>query len=212
MAGVGRVAVGAAAALVVVASACSVEPDVDAAVDPAPSATAGPTSSTTSTVAAPTTSTVATTVAPAAPPATGASSSTSVTSTVTANIDDEIEDPSFDIGDSVQLDFDVATFAVDDAGIGGPPPLDDTSGLDPDGDTAADLTGWAAFEQSLRSELLRTDNTAFSVAVSIGGDVVHASAGGVRDPAIGDPVDIDDRFRIASISKSITAIVAMTLV
>src|SRR5690606_28181899 len=41
-------------------------------------------------------------------------------------------------------------------------------------------------------------------------ELVHAAAYGER--AAGDPADITDRFRVASISKTITAIVAMQLV
>jgi D-alanyl-D-alanine carboxypeptidase len=48
--------------------------------------------------------------------------------------------------------------------------------------------------------------------VSIGGDVVHAAAFGTRDPAANDPAGPEDRFRIASISKTITAVVALQLV
>jgi D-alanyl-D-alanine carboxypeptidase len=48
------------------------------------------------------------------------------------------------------------------------------------------------------------------VAVMIDGRVVHAAAYGERVPA--DPAEPTDRFRVASISKTITAIVAMQLV
>lgn len=122
----------------------------------------------------------------------------------------EGDEPSFDIGESVELDVDLVRFPVDDAGLGGP-----TSGSPSDGEpgsASGSVTGWEAFDASLRADLLRPGNTAFSVAVSIGGDVVHAAAFGERDPSTGAAADVGDRFRIASISKPITAIVAMQLV
>ncbi len=84
-------------------------------------------------------------------------------------------------------------------------------GLDDAGE--AQPTGWAAFDASLDAALLRNGNSAISVAVSIGGDVVHARGFGFRAPLLNDEVtDTDDRFRIASISKTITAITLLQLV
>lgn len=129
----------------------------------------------------------------------------------------DTEDPSFVLGPDVVLDLDVARFPEDDAGIGGAddpsvdadqPAGDDSEPGSPD----ASLTGWAGVDQYLESVLIRPGNTAASVAVSIGGDVVHRAAFGLRDPDLGDQAEPQDRFRIASISKPITAITVMALV
>ena len=85
------------------------------------------------------------------------------------------------------------------------PALDDSG--------AAAPTGWAAFDRSLEDALLRNGNTAASVAVAIGGEVVHEDAFGLRAPFISeDEAAPGDRFRIASISKPITAITLLQLV
>ena len=73
-------------------------------------------------------------------------------------------------------------------------------------------TGWAAFDFFLSDALIRNGNTAASVAVSIGGTVVHRAAMGERTPLSGDRAEIQDRFRIASISKTLTAISLLQLV
>ena len=73
------------------------------------------------------------------------------------------------------------------------------------------LTGWAAFDdQIIRSVLGGSD--AVSVAVAIDGEVVHDAAFGARIPDTFEAVATTDRFRIASISKTITAITALQLV
>jgi D-alanyl-D-alanine carboxypeptidase len=85
------------------------------------------------------------------------------------------------------------------------PALDDSGSAAP--------TGWAAFDRSLQDALLRNGNTAASVAVAIGGEVVHEDAFGLRAPFISDDEAAPgDRFRIASISKMITAITLLQLV
>jgi D-alanyl-D-alanine carboxypeptidase len=117
-------------------------------------------------------------------------------------------DPSFDLGPDVVLDVDIGSFPVDDAGQGGQPAPNVTT--DPSLPTTTD--GWAGVDQYLESVLIGPGNTAASVAVSIGGEVVHRAAFGLRDPATGDPAAPEDRFRIASISKPITAIVALQLI
>ncbi len=123
----------------------------------------------------------------------------------------DTEDPSFELGPEVVLDVDVARFPPDDAGVGGGSvsTIAATPGS-PDG-TAA-VAGWAGVDQYLESVLVRAGNTAASVAVSIDGEVVHRAAFGVRDPATGEPAEVQDRFRIASISKLITAITILALV
>jgi D-alanyl-D-alanine carboxypeptidase len=81
--------------------------------------------------------------------------------------------------------------------------------VDDAGNTTPDAARWAEFDEALQRRL--GGNQAVGVAVMIGGRVVHEGAFGQRVPG-GDPVDTGDRFRVASISKTITAIVAMQLV
>lgn len=77
------------------------------------------------------------------------------------------------------------------------------------GTALPNFAGWAAFDAALQRRLIPADWAA-GVAVMIDGRVVHAAAYGERAP--GDPAAPTDRFRVASISKTITAIVAMQLV
>ncbi len=123
----------------------------------------------------------------------------------------DTEDPSFELGPDVVLDVDVARFPADDAGIGGASnpesPRESVAAGEP-----PPASGWVGVDRYLESVLLRPGNTAASVAVSIGGEVVHRAAFGLRDPETGDPAEPQDRFRIASISKPITAITVMALV
>lgn len=81
--------------------------------------------------------------------------------------------------------------------------------IDDAGNAAPNRSGWYAFDEQLRRRLVPA-NWSASVAVMIGGQVVHAAAYGERVP--GDPVETTDRFRVASISKTITAIVTLQLV
>lgn len=74
------------------------------------------------------------------------------------------------------------------------------------------LTGWAAFDQNLRGSLLRNGNVSASAAVMIDGDIVHTVAFGNRTYGRLDPVEDIDRYRIASISKTFTAITMLQLV
>ncbi len=80
-------------------------------------------------------------------------------------------------------------------------------------ESAEPLTGWAAFDAELARQILGGGGSdAFAVTVAIGGEVVHEAAFGARIPDTFDVVEPTDRFRIASISKPITAIVALALV
>ncbi len=74
------------------------------------------------------------------------------------------------------------------------------------------LTGWAAFDASLEQAVLGGGSDAVSVAVSIDGEVVHEAAMGARVPDTVEAIEPTDKFRIASISKTITAITALQLV
>jgi D-alanyl-D-alanine carboxypeptidase len=89
-----------------------------------------------------------------------------------------------------------------------PPPPPGGSG---DGDTPI-LTGWAAFDESLGRSILDGGSDAVAVAVSIDGEIVHESAMGVRVPETSEAVATTDKFRVASISKSITAITMLQMV
>lgn len=77
---------------------------------------------------------------------------------------------------------------------------------------APPLTGWAAFDAELAGTILGGGSDAMSVAVAIDGEIVHEAAFGARIPGTFDAVTPADRFRIASISKVITAITALQLV
>jgi len=72
---------------------------------------------------------------------------------------------------------------------------------------------WALFDAALHDRLVDRGDRAAGVAVSWNGQLVHVGAVGIRAP--GDPpepVEPTDRFRIASISKLITATVVLQLV
>ena len=111
----------------------------------------------------------------------------------------------FDIDDRDPLPF--PGYAIDRVTIAPLPP----SGQ-PDGAEAPPLTGWAAFDAALSSSVLGGGSDAVSVAVAIDGEIVHEAAMGVRVPDTFDAVDTTDKFRIASISKTISAITALQLV
>ena len=72
---------------------------------------------------------------------------------------------------------------------------------------------WARFDDLIASQLTGRGDRAASVAVAVDGYIVHAAGFGTRTPD--DPVDgvtTTDRFRIASISKVVTATVVLQLV
>lgn len=74
------------------------------------------------------------------------------------------------------------------------------------------LTGWDAFDDHLQRTVIGGGSNALSVAVSVDGEIVHRAAMGLRSSASFEGAETQDRFRIASISKTITAIVALQLV
>ncbi len=78
--------------------------------------------------------------------------------------------------------------------------------------TDTPLTGWAAFDDQMIRSVLGGGSDAVSVAVAIDGEIVHEAAFGARIPDTFEAVATTDRFRIASISKTITAITALQLV
>ena len=72
---------------------------------------------------------------------------------------------------------------------------------------------WARFDELLAGQLTGRGDRAAAVAVSVDGYLVHSAGFGTRTPD--DPLDAvttSDRFRIASISKVVTATVALQLV
>ncbi|MBA3606806.1 MAG: beta-lactamase family protein, partial [Acidimicrobiia bacterium] len=83
---------------------------------------------------------------------------------------------------------------------------------------------WSLFDVALAGRLLGRGDYAASVAVAVNGEVLHTAAYGSRVPAPAppaglnapppapEPVEAADRFRIASISKVITATVVLDLV
>jgi len=108
----------------------------------------------------------------------------------------------FDIAERDPLPF--PGYAVDRVTIA---PLPRASPTEP-----PTLTGWAAFDAALDSAVLGGGSDAVSVAVSIDGEIVHEAAMGVRVPDTLEAVDTTDKFRVASISKMITAITVLQLV
>ena len=72
------------------------------------------------------------------------------------------------------------------------------------------VEGWAAFDLHLQT-IVAAGSDAVSATVMHDGEIVHEVALGHRTTA-GDPVAIGDRFRVASISKVVTAITVLRLV
>lgn len=76
---------------------------------------------------------------------------------------------------------------------------------------APSVSGWAAFDLHV-STILAAGSSAVSATVLRDGEVVHEVALGQRTTAGGDPAQIGDRYRVASISKVITSITLLRLV
>lgn len=110
----------------------------------------------------------------------------------------------FDIAERDPLPF--PGYAVDRVTIA---PLPPQNALTTD---APMLTGWAAFDATLSRAVLGGGSDAVSVAVAVDGEIVHEAAMGARVPDTLDVVEPTDKFRIASISKTITAITVLQLV
>ena len=71
---------------------------------------------------------------------------------------------------------------------------------------------WQVFDDRIAPPLISSGAIAVSIAVAKDGRLVHEAAYGVADPATAEPVTTASRFRIASISKVLTATVALQLV
>jgi D-alanyl-D-alanine carboxypeptidase len=78
--------------------------------------------------------------------------------------------------------------------------------------TEAPLTGWQATDAHLRRRLIGNGDTAASFALSIDGEIVHTAAFGIRSLVESDATEPTDRFRVASVSKTISAITMLQLV
>lgn len=98
-----------------------------------------------------------------------------------------------------------------DAPVGDEVAVDDLFTIDDAGNSAPNRSGWQTFDEQLGRRLVPA-NVSASVAVMVDGQVVHEAAFGERVDGTGEPVETTDRFRIASISKTVTAIVTMQLV
>jgi D-alanyl-D-alanine carboxypeptidase len=82
--------------------------------------------------------------------------------------------------------------------------------VDDAGNAITNSTAWAVFDERIGARL--ANNWSVSVAVMIDGEIVHTAAFGERVAGTGEPVEPTDRFRIASISKTLTAVTALRLV
>lgn len=89
--------------------------------------------------------------------------------------------------------------------------LDQMVMADDAGIISPNLDGWRRFDDSLERRLIPADVSA-SVAVMVDGEIVHQAAFGERITGSGEAVDPTDRFRIASISKTVTSITVLRLV
>ena len=78
--------------------------------------------------------------------------------------------------------------------------------------TEPPLTGWAATDAYLLERIIGDGSTAASFALSVDGEIIHTAAMGVRTLGVPEAAATTDRFRIASISKVITAITVLRLV
>jgi D-alanyl-D-alanine carboxypeptidase len=89
---------------------------------------------------------------------------------------------------------------------------DDLAGVAPTGVEVDAVTGWEAFDRSLERSIISNGSPGLSVAVMSHGQLVRSSALGRHGVGSGRPVDEYSRFRVASISKIITAVVVLQLV
>ena len=78
---------------------------------------------------------------------------------------------------------------------------------------AIPTASWTRFDELIAGQLTGRGDRAAAVAVSVDGQLIHSAAFGTRTPD--EPTDLvttSDRFRIASMSKVITATVVLQLV
>jgi D-alanyl-D-alanine carboxypeptidase len=71
---------------------------------------------------------------------------------------------------------------------------------------------FAAFDESLSSALFDRGALGVSVAVARNGRIVHTQAFGADNPYTGTPAEVESRYRIASVSKTLLAMAILELV
>jgi len=71
---------------------------------------------------------------------------------------------------------------------------------------------WQPFDAAQQSAIMQPGTWAMSVAVARDGIMVHRAAFGTSDPSTRAPATVNDRYRLASVSKALTAIAVMQLV
>lgn len=100
---------------------------------------------------------------------------------------------------------------VDAAGffLGSPAPADQA--VAPSGPTQRGAPALAGFDAEINAFLQANGYAGAAVAVSKNGRVVYSRAYGSADVATGEPMRIDHQFRIASISKVMTAVAVLQL-
>ncbi len=120
---------------------------------------------------------------------------------------------------SILLAFALQTSSVGASSDPSDPPPDSaahavaTTTVPPASPPLVDAESWAVFDQIVSNRLVDRGDLAAGVAVSVDGRLVHVAAYGRRTPV--DPIDYTvptDRFRIASISKLLTAVTVLRLV
>jgi CubicO group peptidase (beta-lactamase class C family) len=84
------------------------------------------------------------------------------------------------------------------------------SGLDPS-DRAKVLAALPAVEKHFLAQFEKQKLAGLAVGIVLGGELVHGRGFGVRDMASKAPVDVDTVFRIASLTKSFTAMAVLKL-
>jgi ADP-dependent NAD(P)H-hydrate dehydratase / NAD(P)H-hydrate epimerase len=150
-----------------------------------------------STSTSPTISTIPTTSIP--PPSVTASTTTSTTSipsTTSTSIPSTTSTSTTSTSTTSTTSTSTTTTTVADV----PPP------------SAVALVDWDRFDAALAASLVGGSSGAAAVAVGGGGSLTHAAAFGARAPGTSEAVTPAHRFRIASISKVLTAVVTLQLV
>ncbi|MEO6651044.1 MAG: serine hydrolase domain-containing protein [Ilumatobacteraceae bacterium] len=116
------------------------------------------------------------------------------------------------VADTVAPHAETAEFLLDSlAGDAEDVNVDQMTMVDDAGVLSPNVSGWQRFDDTLSNRMIPAD-VSVSVAVMIDGQIVHSAAFGGRVALDSEPTETTDRFRIASISKTITAITTLRLV
>lgn len=116
------------------------------------------------------------------------------------------------VADTTPPKAETAEFLLESlAGVAEDIDVDRMTLVDDAGVLAPNVTGWERFDEALAARLIPADVSA-SVAVMVDGQIVHQAAFGGRVALGGEATETTDRFRIASVSKTITAITTLRLV